>query len=133
MHKYRKRFLFSLLQSKNKDVNFRHQTRLSRTAPSVCFVFCGFYYFVHCFLLSYRCVKLQTLWPEVVFPLSNLSKCRIPKFLRAAYLCGVYYIWTCPQAPSGHRGHFRKRWRLPNKLRPLCQACNFTFPHLAGK
>lgn len=88
---------------------------------------------VHWFLPPYHRVKLQTLRPEVTFPLSNLSEFRIPKFLRAANLCGVYYIWTCPQAPSGHRGHFRERQRLLNKLRPSPQACNFTFPHGAGK
>lgn len=48
------------------------------------------------FLVSYHCVKLGILWLEVTFPLSNLSKCIIPEFLHVAYLCGVYYIWTCP-------------------------------------
>lgn len=134
----RTRYSIKLHYLRNSGVKLKKQkTRLiwsdSYVLHFVLVVILRLFADAHRFLLPYQRVKLQTLWPEVTFPLSNSSKCRIPEFLRAAYLCGVRYIWTCPQAPSGHRGHIGERRRLPNKLRPLPQACNFTFPHLAGK
>lgn len=46
----------------------------------------------------------------------------------------VFIIFGCVlRLPLVTAATVQERQRLPNKLRPLPQACNFTFPHLAGK